>query len=86
MFADYGDMITVPRNEILAADFKFFTEPPFGINCRMDIVPRSSAEDWKIMLMNRSVWVKMGPRSPDGHYYTVSLIDCFMNAFVGSTI
>ena len=86
MLVDYGNIFTVSKNDIWAPvpSMKLLTQPPFGINCRLEVEPAKDAKEWVSTLMNRYLWVKVGPRSPDGLYYTVSVIDCFFNTFINN--
>lgn len=92
MMVDYGFMASITRQDIWSPirGMNLFTLPPFGISCRMEeeLTKHSdmSSVVWKNFLLEKSMRVQVGSRSPDGRFYTVSLIDCFMNKAIRNNL
>ena len=84
MLVDYGNVVQVMRREVWApvAAMKQFTQPPFGILCRMENISHVSLPQWQRALLDKPVKVIIGSCSPDGRVHTVHLPDCLVNASI----
>ena len=73
-FVDYGNTITVPRNQIFApiAGLKQLVQQPFGIRCSSPDLLLSRPELVSKIMIGKTLRVTIGPLIPD-HIYTVYL-------------
>ena len=77
-FIDFGDVVTVPRRDILAPFVSScFSQPAFGINCLLsrDGAAVLKKEEWDAALLQKSVEVRIVSKNPDGTYTVSFTID-----------
>jgi len=71
LFVDFGNLLVVPRCEVYAPvnALKQFTQPAFGIKCRIDLPECHELNDklWTNIMKNRTVHVKIGSCNGDFH-------------------
>ena len=88
MLVDYGNIFPVSPDDIWAPvpDLKLFSQPPFGINCRINHGSDLKSETRGKVFVDKSVQVELNSLTPQGRYYTVTLPDCAANAEIYSAL
>ena len=88
MLVDYGNIFPVTPNDIWTPvpNLKLFSQPPFGINCRIDHGSCLTSETLGKAFVDKSVQVKLNSLTPQGLYYAVTLTNCAVNDKIKSAL